>query len=96
MLQCEINSCFLYHVNLVDAETEGGTATATPIVCEAGTEVTLSATPNDGFAFNGWDIIVGNITINEEGTFIMPERDVNIKPIFNDKTNIYTLNYNER
>ena len=91
----EINSCFLYHVNLVDAETEGGTATATPIVCEAGTEVTLSATPNDGFAFNGWDIIVGNITISEEGTFIMPERDVNIKPIFNDKTNIYTLNYND-
>ena len=28
----QINSCFLYHVNIVEAESEGGTSSVTPIL----------------------------------------------------------------
>ena len=92
--RAQINSCFLYHVNIVDGESEGGTSNVTPIICEAGTEVSLTATPNEGYVFNGWDVIQGGITISEEGTFIMPERDVTVKPIFTDMTCVYELSYN--
>ena len=90
----EINSCYLYHVNIVDAETEGGTSSVSPIVCEAGTEVMLTATPNEGYVFSGWDVIHGNVSISEEGTFTMPERDVTVKPIFTDMTSVYELSFN--
>ncbi|MDO4808162.1 MAG: InlB B-repeat-containing protein [Coriobacteriales bacterium] len=57
-----------------------GTGSADPSECEAGTKVTLTATPNEGYEFAGW-VADGDLTI-EDNTFTMPESDVSIEATF--------------
>ena len=67
------------------ATVPGGTLSASPSVASAGTEVTLTATPDAGYAFNnGWtvkDADKAEITVNE-GKFIMPAKDVTVSGSF--------------
>ncbi len=72
-------------------ETENGTASADFTGAEEGTLVTLSATPAEGYALAGWDIIHGNIIINEDNTFTMPDDIVTVQPIFKDITSVYNM-----
>lgn len=69
------------------AEVTGGTLSATPSKAEAGAEVTLTATPNEGYAFNNdWKVKVqdadeAEITVNG-GKFTMPAKDVTVSGSF--------------
>ena len=68
--------------NTVTVTTDGsGTAFATPAAAAAGTEITLSATPDSGFHFKEWQIISGGVTIKND-RFTMPDGSVEIKAIF--------------
>lgn len=72
---------------------ENGTATANVIEASAGEKVTLTATPTEGYALTGWNVIHGKVDIAADGTFIMPEDIVTVQPVFADQTAIYALDY---
>ena len=66
----------------VTVTTEGGgTASASPAKAAAGTEITLTATPNEGYHFKEWQVISGNVTI-KDNKFTMPDSDVEVKAVF--------------
>ena len=59
-----------------------GTASANPTSGIAGTEVTLTATPNEGYQFKEWDVVSGDVTVSDDNTFVIGDKDVEIKAIF--------------
>ena len=58
-----------------------GTGIATPSTAAAGTEITLTATPNKGYHFKEWEVISGGVTIKDD-KFLMPNDNVEVKAIF--------------
>ena len=58
-----------------------GTGTADPSTAVAGTEITLTATPNTGYHLMEWKVISGNVTIKDD-KFTMPSANVEVKAIF--------------
>ena len=60
-----------------------GTASASPAKAAAGTEITLTATPNTGYHFKEWQVISGNVTIKDD-KFLMPDSNVEVKAIFEE------------
>lgn len=74
-------------------EAEGGSAVSDVEAAAEGDIVTLTAKPAEGFELAGWDIIHGNVNINEDGTFTMPDDIVTIQPIFKDMTMAYELDF---
>ena len=70
----------------VTVTTEGGgTASASPAKAAAGTEITLTATPNTGYHFKEWQVISGGVTIVDD-KFIMPDSNVEVKAVFEEDT----------
>lgn len=66
----------------VTVTTDGnGTASASPAKGVAGTAVTLSATPNEGYQFKAWEVVSGGVTISNN-RFLVPENAVKIKAVF--------------
>lgn len=67
------------------ATVSGGTLSATPSKAEAGAEITLTATPDEGYAFNDdWTVKDADeavIPVNE-GKFTMPAKDVTVSGSF--------------
>ena len=59
----------------------GGTASASSTSATAGTEITLTAMPKDGYHFKEWQVISGGVTI-ANNKFTMPEENVDVKAIF--------------
>ena len=69
----------------VTVTTEGGgTASASPAKTAAGTEITLTATPNTGYHFKEWQVesLAGLVITNNK--FTMPDSNVAIKAIFEE------------
>ena len=60
-----------------------GIGTATPSTAAAGTEITLTATPNDSYHFKEWQVISGGVTIKDD-KFLMPNDNVEVKAIFEE------------
>ena len=60
-----------------------GTASASPDKAVAGTEIALTATPNEGYHFKEWQVISGDVTIVDD-KFTMPDSNVEIKAIFEE------------
>ena len=60
-----------------------GTASASLAKAAAGTEITLTATPKEGYHFKEWQVISGGVTI-AGNKFIMPDSNVEIKAIFEE------------
>ena len=58
-----------------------GEASADKTTAVEGETVTLTATPNSGYHFERWDVVTGNVTI-DDNTFTMPAEAVAIKAIF--------------
>ena len=58
-----------------------GTGTAAPSTAAAGTEITLTAMPNEGYHFKEWEVISGGVTIKDD-KFLMPNDNVEVKAIF--------------
>ena len=66
----------------VTVKTDGnGTASASPATAAAGTEITLTATPNEGYHFKEWQVMDGGVTIVND-KFTMPDGNVEVKAIF--------------
>ena len=66
----------------VTVKTDGnGTASASPAAAAAGTEITLTATPNEGYHFKEWRVMDGGVTIVND-KFTMPDSNVEVKAIF--------------
>ena len=66
----------------IPVKTDGnGTASASPAKAAAGTEITLTATPNTGYHFKEWQVISGGVTIKDD-KFLMPNDNVEVKAIF--------------
>lgn len=58
-----------------------GTASATPASGNMGTEVTLTATPKEGYAFKEWQVVSGDVTI-ADNKFTLSTENVEVKAIF--------------
>ncbi len=66
----------------VSVQKEGhGTASATPTSGSAGTEITLSATPDSGWILKEWQIVPDDINISNN-KFTMPNSNVVVKAVF--------------
>lgn len=60
-----------------------GTGSADPASATAGTEITLTATPNAGYHFKEWQVMSGDVTVRDD-KFTMPGNDVEVKAIFEE------------
>ena len=60
-----------------------GIGTATPSTAAAGTEITLTAMPKEGYHFKEWQVISGGVTIKDD-KFLMPNDNVEVKAIFEE------------
>lgn len=72
-----------YNVNL--EPVTGGTLSASPVKAVRGTEITLTATADDGYEFkNDWNVTdsQGNKVTVTNGKFTMPESDVTVTASF--------------
>ena len=58
-----------------------GSASANSTSAIAGSPITLTATPDDGYYFSHWNVTSGDITI-KENQFVMPASDVTLMAIF--------------
>ena len=57
-------------------KTDGnGTASASHAKAVVGTEIRLTATPNEGYRFKEWQVISGGVTIKDD-KFLMPNDNV--------------------
>ncbi len=81
----------IYKVSIASG-IEGGTLTASPRRTKEGAEVTLTATPSEGYEFNGdWSVkdsdgVEVSVT---DGKFTMPAKDVTVSGSF--KKSVYTI-----
>ena len=60
-----------------------GTGTAAPSTAVAGTTITLTAMPNEGYHFKEWEVISGGVTIKDD-KFLMPNDNVEVRAIFEE------------
>ena len=60
-----------------------GTASASHAKAAAGTEITLTAMPKEGYHFKEWQVMSGGVTIKDD-KFTMPSANVEVKAIFKD------------
>ena len=58
-----------------------GKAFASPAKAAANTAITLTATPNAGYHFKAWRVILGGVTITDN-KFTMPAEDVEVQAVF--------------
>lgn len=66
----------------VTVENDGnGTASADPASAKMGDEVRLTAMPNSGYHFKEWEVVSGDVEI-EDNKFTMPADNVTVKAIF--------------
>ena len=59
----------------------GGTASASSAKAVVGTEIRLTAKPDEGYRFKEWEVMSGNVTIKDD-KFTMPSANVEVKAIF--------------
>ncbi len=78
---------------VVMQNSDGGTSSASPEEAEEGTKVELTATPDEGYHFVEWQVLSGDVLI-ENNSFIMPAAEVCIQAVFEADTYTVTLNAN--
>ena len=64
---------------LTVSASEGGTVSTEGGTYDEGTEVTITATPDEGYRFDGWD----GIESDENSLIIIVDSNIEISPIFN-------------
>ncbi len=71
----------------ITIENDGnGTGIAIPSSAASDTEITLTATPNDGYHFKEWQVVSPDGLSITGNTFIMPDEDVSIMAVFEQNT----------
>ena len=63
----------------------GGTASASSAKAVVGTEIRLTAKPDEGYRFKEWEVMSGGVTIVDD-KFTMPNNNVEVKAIFEEDT----------
>ena len=76
-------------------QVEHGTVTADVETAVEGQKVTLTVIPDEGYALQGWNVVHGNVSIGEDGSFIMPDDNVTVEPIYTDMTAVYALDFTD-
>ena len=80
----EEDSPFAPTKHTVTVKTDGnGIAFASPLLAVAGTEITLTAMPKEGYHFKEWQVISGGVAI-ENNKFLMPDTNVEVKAFFEE------------
>ena len=80
----EEDSPFAPTKHTVTVKTDGnGIAFASPLLAVAGTEITLTAMPKEGYHFKEWQVISGGVAI-ENNKFLMPDTNVEVKAFFKE------------
>lgn len=78
----------------IEVITEGsGSASASPVSGITSTEVTLKATPENGWQFKEWEVVSGDVIV-ENDKFTIGMEDVKIKAVFEEipaTATIYTV-----
>ena len=78
----EEDSPFAPTKHTVTVKTDGnGIAFASPLLAVAGTEITLTAMPKEGYHFKEWQVIRGGVAI-ENNKFLMPDSNVEVNAVF--------------
>lgn len=67
--------------NVMVKDDGNGTASADPASAKMDEEVRLTAMPNSGYHFKKWEVVSGDVEI-ENNKFTMPADDVTVKAIF--------------
>ena len=70
-----------YAVTVEADPAEGGSVTGAGSYTP-GDKVTLTATANEGYKFDGWQVVTGGVTVADDGTFTMPAEAVEVKARF--------------
>jgi uncharacterized repeat protein (TIGR02543 family) len=70
-----------YTVTVSAEPAEGGTVTADPTSGTEGTEISLTATPNEGYSFQEWQVVSGGVTV-ENDKFTLGAENVELKALF--------------
>ena len=69
----------------ITVKTDGnGTGTATPSTAATGTEITLTATPDEGYHFKEWQVVSPTGLVITNNKFRMPNGNVDIMAIFEE------------
>ena len=86
------NSVITPTTHTVTVNNDGnGTGTATPSTAATGTEITLTAKPDEGYRFKEWEVISGGVSIKDD-KFTMPSANVEVRAIFEkDAPTEYTI-----
>ena len=71
-----------YDVTVESGEDGPGTVTASPNPAREGDTVTLTVTPDPGYMLTGWEVVLGDVTVREDNTFVMPGGAVILRPVF--------------
>lgn len=79
-----------YTVNVTN--DGNGTGSASPASGTAGTEITLTAAPNEGCRLKEWEVVSGGVTV-ADSKFTLGSADVEIKAIF-EAIPTYTVTFN--
>ena len=83
----------LYTVTVAADPAAAGTAAAKPVSGPEGTEVTLTATPNEGYAFKEWQVASGGVKITDD-KFTIGTENVEIKAVFEElPPEVYTITF---
>lgn len=72
----------VYGVTVESGEDGHGTVTASPNPAREGDTVTLTVTPDPGYMLTGWEVVLGDVTVREDNTFVMPGGAVILRPVF--------------
>ena len=72
----------VYGVTVESGEDDHGTVTASPNPAREGDTVTLTVTPDPGYMLTGWEVVLGDVTVREDNTFVMPGGAVILRPVF--------------
>ena len=72
-----------HHVKVISPDGNG-TASASPDKAVAGTEITLTATPKDGYRFKEWQVESPAGLVITNNKFTMPDSNVEVKAIFEE------------
>ena len=76
-------------------EAEHGKVLSTVDEAAEGETVTLTVLPEEGYALTAWNVIHGGITVTDDGTFVMPDDNVTLQPVFSDTTVVYALDFTD-
>jgi|GEM_PF-2400173 len=75
-----------FNINVSSNMQGAGTVTANPSSSQSGQWVTINAHANQGFGFERWEIVSGNISFHQTqggwASFMMPTNDVTLRAVF--------------